>query len=177
MGVDGLLESLERREPAALARAISLVENQGDGFERLLSHVHARLGRGGARRIGITGPPGAGGSPASPASTARCRSGVPNAIAPLLARLSSRCAGCSQVNPIPPCICTHSCAACTAASPQAALARAIATGVSGSPSARQAAAYLAAARAWVSCTHTSASRCLSAWKEPTGRANCRRSLT
>src|SRR5207249_3710009 len=49
-----------RREPAALARAISLVENQRDGFERLLSHVHAGLGRGGTRRIGITGPPGAG---------------------------------------------------------------------------------------------------------------------
>ncbi len=60
----------------------------------------------------------------------------------LLARLSSRCAGCSQVKPIPPCSCTHSCAACTAASPQAALARATATGMSGSPSARQAAAYL-----------------------------------
>src|SRR5256712_8697984 len=58
--VDGLLEGLDRREPAALARAISLVENQRDGFERVLSHAHARLGHGGARRIGITGPPGAG---------------------------------------------------------------------------------------------------------------------
>ncbi len=58
--VDELLEGLDRREPAALARAISLVENQRDGFERVLSHAHARLGRGGARRIGITGPPGAG---------------------------------------------------------------------------------------------------------------------
>src|SRR5438034_8855267 len=58
--VDGILEGLDRREPAALARAISLVENQRDGFERVLSHAHARLGHGGARRIGITGPPGAG---------------------------------------------------------------------------------------------------------------------
>jgi LAO/AO transport system kinase len=59
--VDGILEGLDRREPAALARAISLVENQRDGFERVLSHAHARVGRGGtARRIGITGPPGAG---------------------------------------------------------------------------------------------------------------------
>src|SRR3989454_10690730 len=56
----GILEGLDRREPAALARAISLVENQRDGFERVLSHAHARLGHGGARRIGITGPPGAG---------------------------------------------------------------------------------------------------------------------
>jgi len=59
--VDGILEGLDRREPAALARAISLVENQRDGFERVLSHAHARVSRGGtARRIGITGPPGAG---------------------------------------------------------------------------------------------------------------------
>ncbi len=60
MMVEGILQGLDRREPAALARAISLVENQRDGFERVLSHAHARLGRGGARRIGITGPPGAG---------------------------------------------------------------------------------------------------------------------
>ncbi|HEX4599789.1 MAG TPA: methylmalonyl Co-A mutase-associated GTPase MeaB [Gemmatimonadales bacterium] len=60
MMVDGILAGLERREPAALARAISLVENQREGFERLLSHAHARLGQSGARRIGITGPPGAG---------------------------------------------------------------------------------------------------------------------
>src|SRR5437773_725717 len=60
MSIERIVEGLERREPAALARAISLVENQRDGFERLLSHVHAGLGRGGTRRIGVTGPPGAG---------------------------------------------------------------------------------------------------------------------
>src|SRR5207249_11827881 len=60
MRLEAILEGLERREPAALARAISLVENRRDGFERLLSHVHAGLRRGGTRRIGITGPPGAG---------------------------------------------------------------------------------------------------------------------
>jgi len=60
MSIERIVEGLERREPAALARAISLVENQRDGFERLLSHVHAGLGRGRTRRIGITGPPGAG---------------------------------------------------------------------------------------------------------------------
>src|SRR5437588_7216713 len=60
MSIERIVEGLERREPAALARAISLVENQRDGFERLLSHVHAGLGRGAARRIGVTGPPGAG---------------------------------------------------------------------------------------------------------------------
>jgi LAO/AO transport system kinase len=61
MSVEQILEGLGRREPAALARAITLVENQRDGFERVLSHAHALVGRGkGARRIGITGPPGAG---------------------------------------------------------------------------------------------------------------------
>ncbi|HYK83401.1 MAG TPA: methylmalonyl Co-A mutase-associated GTPase MeaB [Gemmatimonadales bacterium] len=59
MMLDGLLAGLDRRDPAALARAISLVENQRPGFERVLAHAHARLGRG-ARRLGITGPPGAG---------------------------------------------------------------------------------------------------------------------
>jgi LAO/AO transport system kinase len=58
MSVDAVLAGLERAEPAALARAISLVENRRDGFEHVLSRLHPRAGR--ARRIGITGPPGAG---------------------------------------------------------------------------------------------------------------------
>ena len=57
---DDLFNRLDRGDTAAVARAISLVENQRDGFERVLDHVHARVGRRGARRIGITGPPGAG---------------------------------------------------------------------------------------------------------------------
>jgi len=60
MPPDAILQGLETGDVSALARAISLVENQRDGFERVLTHVHERLGRGGARRIGITGPPGAG---------------------------------------------------------------------------------------------------------------------
>src|SRR2546430_1860719 len=60
MAIDPVLEGLERRDPAALARAISLVENQRDDYERVLAHAHARLGHGGTRRVGITGPPGAG---------------------------------------------------------------------------------------------------------------------
>jgi len=60
MHIETVLHGLERREPAALARAISLVENQRDGFERILSYAHTRLGATDARRIGITGPPGAG---------------------------------------------------------------------------------------------------------------------
>ena len=41
-----------------MARAISLVENGAGGFESILEALHGHLGR--ARRIGITGPPGAG---------------------------------------------------------------------------------------------------------------------
>ena len=60
MPPDPILQGLDTGDVSALARAISLVENQRDGFERVLTHVHERLGRGGVRRIGITGPPGAG---------------------------------------------------------------------------------------------------------------------
>ncbi len=47
----------EGRAPA-LARAVSIVENHRPGFDRLLAAWQPLLGR--ARRIGITGPPGAG---------------------------------------------------------------------------------------------------------------------
>jgi LAO/AO transport system kinase len=53
-----LLTDLTAGRTAALARAISVVENARPGFEQLLAGIHSRLG--GARRIGITGPPGAG---------------------------------------------------------------------------------------------------------------------
>ncbi len=43
---------------AALARIISVVENQGTGFRALLHELHGATGR--AHRLGITGPPGAG---------------------------------------------------------------------------------------------------------------------
>ncbi|HEV8358157.1 MAG TPA: methylmalonyl Co-A mutase-associated GTPase MeaB [Gemmatimonadales bacterium] len=58
MDSEQLLAALAPGRTAALARAISLVENGGPGFEELLAALHPRLGR--ARRIGITGPPGAG---------------------------------------------------------------------------------------------------------------------
>ncbi|HET8623934.1 MAG TPA: methylmalonyl Co-A mutase-associated GTPase MeaB, partial [Gemmatimonadales bacterium] len=53
-----LLAGLLAGRTADVARAISIVENGRRGFERLLSGAHPHLGR--ARRIGITGPPGAG---------------------------------------------------------------------------------------------------------------------
>ncbi len=55
---ESLLEPLLEGKVAAVARAVSLVENGRPGFEALLSAIHPRLGR--AHRIGITGPPGAG---------------------------------------------------------------------------------------------------------------------
>ena len=60
MHTDDILAGLERGDTAALARAISLVENQRDGFERVLSEIHKRIGKHTTQRIGITGPPGAG---------------------------------------------------------------------------------------------------------------------
>ncbi|HET9065929.1 MAG TPA: methylmalonyl Co-A mutase-associated GTPase MeaB [Gemmatimonadales bacterium] len=53
-----LREGLLAGKIPALARAVSIVENARPGFEELLASLHPVLGRG--RRIGITGPPGAG---------------------------------------------------------------------------------------------------------------------
>ena len=55
---DALLADFRAGRKAALARAISIVENHRTGFDSLLGTLHPRLGR--ARRIGLTGPPGAG---------------------------------------------------------------------------------------------------------------------
>ncbi|HEX3866281.1 MAG TPA: methylmalonyl Co-A mutase-associated GTPase MeaB [Gemmatimonadaceae bacterium] len=53
-----LLAGFDAGHTAALARAVSIVENHRAGFDRLLARLQTRIGR--ARRIGITGPPGAG---------------------------------------------------------------------------------------------------------------------
>lgn len=58
MDIQTIVSELAAGRPATLARAISIVENGRTGFEQLLASIHPRLGR--ARRIGITGPPGAG---------------------------------------------------------------------------------------------------------------------
>jgi LAO/AO transport system kinase len=55
---DHLLTDFAAGRKFALARAISIVENHRPGFEELLATWHPLLGR--ARRIGLTGPPGAG---------------------------------------------------------------------------------------------------------------------
>lgn len=73
MDADALLAGLRARQPAALARAISIVENGRAGFEALLSALHPELGR--AHRIGITGPPGAGKSTLTERLVAAYRAG------------------------------------------------------------------------------------------------------
>ncbi len=55
---DRLLDDFFARKTFALARAVSIVENRRPGVDEILSSVHSRVGR--ARRIGVTGPPGAG---------------------------------------------------------------------------------------------------------------------
>jgi LAO/AO transport system kinase len=55
---DRLIDDFNAGKPAALARVVSIVENHRDGFEQILGALHPRTGR--ARRIGLTGPPGAG---------------------------------------------------------------------------------------------------------------------
>ncbi len=56
--VDHLLERFRAGRRAALARAISWVEGERDGFESLLHGALASSGS--AYRVGFTGPPGAG---------------------------------------------------------------------------------------------------------------------
>ena len=58
MSSDRLIEDFNAEKPAALARVVSIVENHRDGFEQILGSLHPRTGR--ARRVGMTGPPGAG---------------------------------------------------------------------------------------------------------------------
>ena len=53
-----LLGDFDAGKKAALARVVSVVENHRDDFEEILGALHPRVGH--ARRIGLTGPPGAG---------------------------------------------------------------------------------------------------------------------
>ena len=58
MSSERLLNDFNAGKPAALARVVSVVENHRPGFEEILGSLHPRTGH--ARRIGLTGPPGAG---------------------------------------------------------------------------------------------------------------------
>jgi LAO/AO transport system kinase len=55
---DSLITDFEAGRSAALARAVSIVENHRRGYDELMTRLHPNIGR--ARRLGITGPPGAG---------------------------------------------------------------------------------------------------------------------
>jgi LAO/AO transport system kinase len=68
---DRLLEDFAAGRRAALARAISIVENERAGFHELLDTLYPRIGR--AHRIGVTGPPGAGKSTLTAALIAHYR--------------------------------------------------------------------------------------------------------
>ena len=70
-GTERLLADFAAGRRVALARVISVVENQRPGFRAILHALHGRLGR--AHRIGITGPPGAGKSTLSAALIAHYR--------------------------------------------------------------------------------------------------------
>jgi LAO/AO transport system kinase len=58
IGLKELYERFRAGDRLALAKIISLVENRSEGFEELLHDMFPFTG--GAHRIGITGPPGAG---------------------------------------------------------------------------------------------------------------------
>ncbi len=53
-----LLAAFAEGRTAALARVVSIVENRRPDSDEILAALHPRIGR--ARRIGVTGPPGAG---------------------------------------------------------------------------------------------------------------------
>jgi len=56
--IDELVARLLERQPRAVGRAISLVEDGGEEQRRLVGAIYRRTGR--ARVVGVTGPPGAG---------------------------------------------------------------------------------------------------------------------
>ncbi len=66
-----LLEDFHAGKRTALARAISLIENERPGFQEFLHRVLVAGPR--ARRVGVTGPPGAGKSSLIAALTNLCR--------------------------------------------------------------------------------------------------------
>lgn len=55
---DRIAESLRGGDPAALGRALSLIENGSETGAALLSRFHGSAGK--ARLVGVTGPPGSG---------------------------------------------------------------------------------------------------------------------
>ena len=71
--LEGLLDRFRAGNVPALARAISTVEDERRGFQQLLHAVMAPGPR--ARRVGFTGPPGAGKSSIVASVATACRAG------------------------------------------------------------------------------------------------------
>ena len=69
--LESLLERFHAGERTALARAISVIENERPGFQGFLHRVLAAGPR--ARRVGVTGPPGSGKSSLIAALANLCR--------------------------------------------------------------------------------------------------------
>jgi len=69
--LEALLERFRKGKPAALARAISIVEDERPGFQELL-HELLKVGPE-TPRVGLTGPPGAGKSSLVAAAATRYR--------------------------------------------------------------------------------------------------------
>lgn len=57
MQIDDIIEGLQHGDKKALARAISLVENESEGYEEILLQTYPNAS---VNIIGVTGPPGAG---------------------------------------------------------------------------------------------------------------------
>src|SRR5688572_9930269 len=57
MHMEDIIEGLQQGDKKALARAISLVENEAEGYEELLLETYPNAA---VNIIGVTGPPGAG---------------------------------------------------------------------------------------------------------------------
>ena len=71
VNIPDLTQRLLKRDRRAIAQAITVVENDMPAMQELLAAISPRLG--GAYRIGITGPPGAGKSTLTSAMTKELR--------------------------------------------------------------------------------------------------------
>jgi LAO/AO transport system kinase len=69
--LDELVPRVMARQPRALGRAISFLEDGGEGQRELIRRVYSETGK--ARVVGITGPPGAGKSTLVDRLTRLCR--------------------------------------------------------------------------------------------------------
>ncbi|HSK75359.1 MAG TPA: nucleoside-triphosphatase, partial [Thermoanaerobaculia bacterium] len=57
-GLDELVPRILSRNPRAVGRGVSILEDGGEGQRELVRRIYPQTGR--ARVVGITGPPGAG---------------------------------------------------------------------------------------------------------------------